>query len=144
MGKRRKYKFFKKEVLKTKEDALKKENLYFINAKETLKKSPIEYNAYQNSKYVCEASAMAYLAALRAIDGYLLGIGIPETNLPDSHIQYSETIKKKIPKNGKLMNYYNIVYQNLHLFGYYREGVGVGMIKEGFSSAKEIINILSK
>ena len=145
MGKRRKYKFFKHEALKTKEDAIKKANLYFINAKETLQKSPIEYNTYyKDSKKVAEASAMAYLAALRAIDGYLLGINIPETNLPDTHIQYLETIKKKMPKNGKLMGYYNIVYQNLHLLGYYRGGVGVGMIKEGFTSAKEIINMLSK
>ena len=141
MRKRKKYKF-KKEALKSKEDAIKKANRYFDNAKETLRKSAIEYNAYQDSKYVSEASAMGYLAVLRAIDGYLLGIGAGD--LPDSHEQYTYIISKKIPKNGKLKNYYNIVYQNLHLLGYYRGGIGVEMIKEGFSSAKKIIQMLSK
>jgi len=143
MSKRRKYKFIKKDVAKTKPDAIKIANRYFSNAKQTLNKSPIVYKAYQDSKYVSEACAMAYLATLRAIDGYLVGSGIPETNLPDTHIQYTEAIKK-IPKNGKLMNYYNIVYQNLHLLGYYRGGVSVNMIKDGFGRAKEIIEMLSK
>jgi len=154
MGKRRKYKLIKKEVPKTKTDSIKIANRYFSNAKETLNKSPIEYKAYQDSKYVCEACAMAYLATLKAIDGYLVGSGIPETNLPDTHIQYTEAIKK-IPKNacpvgrndrigGKLMNFYNIVYQNLHLLGYYRGGVSVNMIKDGFGRAKEIIEMLAK
>ena len=144
MAKRRKYKYVKKEILRTKEESLKMANRYFSNAKETLKKSPIEHKAYQDSKYVSEASAMGYLAVLKAIDGYLLGIGIPESNLPDTHIQYSETIKKKMPKNGKLMNYYNIVYQNLHLMGYYRNCIDVEMIKSGFSRAKDVINMLTK
>jgi hypothetical protein len=36
------------------------------------------------------------------------------------------------------------VYQNLHIFGYYRGGVEVEMIKAGFKYAKFIIDTLSK
>jgi hypothetical protein len=49
---------------------------------------------------------------------------------------------RKIPKNGKLMANLITAYQNLHVFAYYRGGVGVEMIKEGLKSVEEIIKIL--
>jgi len=117
---------------------------YLANAKETLSKSPIEYGRYTDSKYVREAAGMAYLAALKAIDVYLISIGLERKVLPKSIDGYWNLIRKKIPLNGKLTASVNTVYENLHIFAYYRGGVGVEMVKEGFSNAKKIIDMLSK
>ncbi|MFZ8832952.1 MAG: hypothetical protein ACO2O5_01915 [Candidatus Caldipriscus sp.] len=35
-------------------------------------------------------------------------------------------------------------YQNLHIFAYYRGGVGVQMIKEGIKSVEEIIKTVTQ
>jgi len=128
---------------KNPESAFSNAKRYFTNAKETLAKSPIEYDRYKDEKYVKEASGMAYLAALQAIDGYLLSIGVSSDKLPTSITEYEKSLRK-IPHNGKLMAAMATVYENLHILGYYRGGVGVGMIKEGFQKAKLIIDTLSK
>jgi len=73
---------------------------------------------------------MASLTALSAIDGYLLSLGVSSNKLPTSIEVYEKAIKK-ILHNGKIRAALVTVYQNLHIFGYYRGGVGVGMIKEG-------------
>jgi len=93
---------------------------------------------------VREAAGMAYLAALKAIDVYLISIGLERKVLPKSIDGYWNLIRKKIPLNGKLTASVNTVYENLHIFAYYRGGVGVEMVKEGFSNAKKIIDMLSK
>jgi hypothetical protein len=87
---------------------------------------------------------MGYLAALKAVDGFLLKKGIPSDKLPTSLIEYEKALQKTIPHDGKLFAAFTVVYQNLHIFGYYRGGIGVDMIKEGFKSAKTIIDTLSK
>ncbi|MEW5767917.1 MAG: DUF5618 family protein [bacterium] len=116
---------------------------YFKNAKETLSKTEIEYGRYKDKKYVKEASAMAYLSALSAIDGYLLSTGIAKDKLPTSIEEYTKSIKK-IPHDGKLRAALNTAYENLHILGYYRGGVDIDMIKSGFQKAKLIIDTLSK
>ena len=70
----------KKQKITTKEDAVKLAKRCFENAKETLNKTSIKYDRYEDSKYVREASAMAYLAALQSIDSYLLKEGISPDN----------------------------------------------------------------
>jgi len=127
---------------KTPEEAFSNAKRYFENARETLLKSEIEYDRYKDGKYVKEASGMAYLAALSAIDRYLLSKGVPSDKLPASITEYEKSLQK-IPHNGKLMAAMGTVYENLHIFGYYRGGVGVGMIKEGFQKARFIIDTLS-
>ncbi|MEW6102299.1 MAG: DUF5618 family protein [bacterium] len=124
-------------------EAFSEANRYFANAKATLVKSPIEYNIYKDKKYVKEGCAMAYLSALEAINGYLLSSGMSDDKIPTSITEYTRAMRK-IPHNGKLMAALTTVYQNLHIFGYYRGGVAVGMIKEGFKSAKLIIDTLKK
>lgn len=124
------------------QEALDEAKRYFKNAKETLKKSPIEFGIYTEPKYVKEATGMGYLSALRAIDSYLLAKGTKPDKLPTSIEEYMKALRK-IPHNGKLIAALTVVYQNLHIFAYYRSGVGVNMIKEGFMRAKEIIDTFS-
>ena len=133
----------KKAGFASPDEAFSEAKRYFENAKESLSLSPIEYDIYKDKKYVKEASAMGYLAALSAIDGWLLLQGTTSDKLPTS-IEGYEKATRKIPHNGKLMSALVVVYQNLHIFGYYRGGVDVEMIKSGFSKAKLIIDTLSK
>lgn len=135
---------YKREILTTREEALKAAYRYLDNAKETIAKVPVEYGRYTDSKYVSEAAGMAYLAALRAIDSYLLDKGVNHDQLPKSIKGYWAALDKYIPLNGKLAASLDTVYENLHIFAYYRSGVGVEMVKEGFANAKKIIDMLAK
>jgi len=117
---------------------------YLANAKETLGKSQIEYGIYTDSKYVREAAGIAYLAAFKAMDVYFISRGFDKAKLPKSIDEYREFTRKYIPLNGKWNASLKIVYENLHIFAYYRGGVGVEMVKEGFNNAKIIIDMLSK
>lgn len=112
----------RREKVKTRTEPIKQAKRYLQNAKATLKKSPVRYGVYQDAKYVREGAGMAYLAALRAIDGYLLEKGTPEDHLPTSIDEYRAAVSK-IPHNGKLKNALTLVYQNLHIFAYYRVGL---------------------
>ena len=135
---------YKREILTTREEALKAAHRYFDNAKKTISKVPVEYGRYTDSKYVSEAAGTAYLAALRAIDSYLLGKGIHHDQLPKSIKGYWTALDKYIPLNGKLAASLDTVYENLHVFAYYRNGIGVGLIKEGFNCVKKIIDMMAK
>lgn len=129
-------------VPKTKEEAINEAKRFLKNAKEILSKTEIEYGKiYKDPKATREAAGIAYLAALLAIDGYLISKGTPKDKLPTSIDGYMDAIRK-IPRNGKLMANLITAYQNLHVFAYYRGGVGVEMIKEGIKSVEEIIKIL--
>jgi hypothetical protein len=131
-------------VPKTKEEAISEAKRYLKNAKEILSKTEIEYGKiYKDPKATREAAGIAYLAALLAIDGYLISKGTPKDKLPTSIDGYMDAVRK-IPRNGKLMANLITAHQNLHVFAYYRGGVNVDMIKAGIKSVEEIINILEK
>ncbi len=86
---------------------------------------------------------MGYLAVLKAIDGFLLTAGLPADKLPASIVEYQKALNKYSSKDGKLFSAFNTVYENLHIFGYYRRGMSVEMIKAGFESARFIVEHLS-
>ncbi|MDT7908256.1 MAG: DUF5618 family protein [Candidatus Calescibacterium sp.] len=131
-------------VPKTKEEAISEAKRFLKNAKEILSKTEIEYGKiYKDPKATREAAGIAYLAALLAIDGYLISKGTPKDKLPTSIDGYMDAVRK-IPRNGKLMANLITAYQNLHIFAYYRGGVNVDMIKAGIKSVEEIINALEK
>ena len=117
---------------------------YLANAKETIAKSPIEYGIYTDSKYVREAAGIAYLAALKALDVYSISKGMKIAELPQSIEEYLTFVKKKIPLNGKLSAAITIVYQNLHIFAYYRGGTAILMVKEGFENVRKTIDMINK
>jgi hypothetical protein len=128
----------------TSEEAFAEAHRFLKNAKETISKSPIEHNRYQDTKYVREASGIAYLSALRAFDAYLLKKGIHYDHLPKSYEAYWAAKEKHIPLNGKLSDAFGLVYENLHLFGYYQGASSVDLIKVGFERCKMIIEMLEK
>lgn len=116
---------------------------FYRNAKDILAKVPISYRLYMDGKAVAEASATCYLAVLKALNGYLVLRGMDERNLPRSYYAYLDALKRCLAHNGKVKSALTIVYQNLHIFGYYRDGVNVSVIKEGFQAAKFIIEHFS-
>lgn len=134
----------KKQKFKTAQEYYKEAYRYYKNAKERLKDAPIAYDRYQDLKPVREACGTCYLAMLLALDGYFLERGVNADKLPTSTDGYQELLKKFAVHNGKIKNAYFIVYENLHILGYYRGAGGVKVVKEGFEKAKLIIDTLGK
>jgi hypothetical protein len=118
---------------------------YFHNAKEKLQKAKVDYykKIYTDTKPVVEACGLGYRAVLKALDGYLILRGIEESKLPESYYGYLDILKKYLVHNGKVKTNLDIVYRHLHIYGYYRDCVTVSIVKEGFESAKFIIEKLS-
>jgi len=114
---------------------------YFDNAKELLRRSPIEDNTYTDIKYVQEACGTAYLAVLKAIDGYLINKGVDPKDLPQSVEGYRDMLKKYLSiHNGKLTREFDKLYKMLHIAGYYRGLLeDVNVLKDAFKAAKAFI-----
>lgn len=114
---------------------------YLQNAKEILKRAPIEGNMYADVKYVQEACATAYLAVLKAIDEYLLNKGLSEKELPKSVDAYRKVLQKYLTvRNGKLIKEFGNLYEELHIAGYYRGNLhSVDVVKGALKTAKAFI-----
>ncbi|NCO68317.1 MAG: hypothetical protein CO148_05745 [Nitrospirae bacterium CG_4_9_14_3_um_filter_41_27] len=114
---------------------------YLNNAKEILKSAPIEDNAYTDEKYVREACGTAYLAVLKAIDGYLLNKGLTKKELPKSVDGYRKALQKYLAvHDGKLTREFERLYEELHIAGYYRGLLGhVNVVKDALKAARVFI-----
>lgn len=107
---------------------------YLENAREILKKVPVEDRTYLDIKPVREAFGTAYLAVLEAINEFLLKKGLTKKELPKSVEAYRQALQKyAAARNGKLMREFEKLYDLLHIAGYYRgliydvESVNVAM-----------------
>jgi hypothetical protein len=114
---------------------------YLQNAKEILRKAPIEDGRYADVKYVQEACGVAYLAILKAIDEYLLNKGLNRKELPKSVDAYRKALQKYLNiHNGKLLREFEGIYDELHIAGYYRALlVHVNIVKDALKAAKGFI-----
>jgi len=115
---------------------------YFENAKELLKRSPIEENRYADLKYVQEACGTAYLAVLKALDEYFVKSGVTEKDLPQSVDGYRDMIRKYLSvHNGKVTKDFEAIYRELHISGYYRGNLQhVDVVKAAFKVTEAFIN----
>lgn len=121
----------------------KEADRFYKNAKQILSQANIEYNRYLDAKPVQESAGVAYLAMLKAIDGFLIENGVSADELPTSVTEYQKALKKFSARNGKVMAAFNTAYENLHIFAYCRRGLGVKLVKEGFDRVKFVIERLS-
>ncbi|GAB4424809.1 MAG: hypothetical protein OHK0032_19140 [Thermodesulfovibrionales bacterium] len=114
---------------------------YLNNAKEILKKAPIEDNKYADVKYVQEACSTAYLAVLKAIDEYLLLKGLSKKELPKSADAYRKALQRYLAvHNGKLLKEFEYLYDELHIAGYYRGLLhDVSIVKDALNAARAFI-----
>lgn len=124
------------------DELMREAKRYLANGKETISKSPIEGKLYADEKYVRKDAGIAYLAALKAMDAYLVRRGIPHENLPKSIEEYWVMKKKFIPHNGKFTENLTLAYQNLHIYAYYHGARSVNVVKEGVQAVKQIISML--
>ncbi len=78
---------------------------------------------------------------LKAIDEYLLKKGLTKKELPKSVDGYRYALKKYLAiYNGKLTKEFEVLYDELHVAGYYRGNLShTKVVKEVFKSAKEFI-----
>jgi hypothetical protein len=123
--------------------AKKKEALrYLNNVKEILRSVPVENNIYTDIKPVREAFGTAYLAVLEAINEYLIAKkGLTKKELPKSVEAYRDALKKHIAVHyGKLMREFEMLYDVLHIAGYYRGLIyNTVMVKDAMKAAKAFI-----
>lgn len=115
---------------------------YLQNAKEILKSIPIEDSTYTDVKRVREAFETAYLAVLEAINEYLIvKKGLRKKELPKSVDAYRRALQKHIAiRDGKLMREFEMLYDALHIAGYYRGLIyNVDAVKDYLKAAKAFI-----
>jgi hypothetical protein len=119
--------------------------IYLNNAKEILKRISIENNIYTEIKPVREAFGTAYLAILEAINESLIKKGITKKDLPKSVDAYRMVLRKNIAvHDGKLLREFEMIYDVLHIAGYYRALIyNVNMVKDALKAAKSFIDKLS-
>lgn len=117
---------------------------YLENAKELLRKSPIEGNRYADEKHVKSACGVAYLGVLKAIEEHLFKKGLIKKELPKKVEEYRKAIQKYVSvHNGKLLKEFDDLYDELHIAGYYRGMLHrVDVVKSVLKGAKEVIEKL--
>ena len=117
---------------------------YLNNAKEILKKVPVEDDTYTDVKPVREAMGTAYLAILEAINEYLLEKkGFLKKELPKSVDEYKVLLKKYMSHTGhndKLLREFDKLYDALHIAGYYRGLIyDTNAVKDYLKAARSFI-----
>jgi len=115
---------------------------YLNNAKEILKSIPVADNVYTNIKPVREAFGTAYLAVLEAINEFLMAKkGLTKKELPKSVDAYRKVLREYLAvHNGKLMREFEMLYDALHIAGYYRGLIyDTNMVKDALKAAKIFI-----
>jgi len=114
---------------------------YLQNAREILAKIPVEDNIYTDVKPVREAMGTAYFALLEAINEALIRRGVDKNKLPKSVDAYREALRKRlIIRDGKLLREFEILYDELHIAGYYRGALmRVIFIKEIIKATRAFI-----
>ena len=117
---------------------------YLNNAKEILNKVPVEDNRYTDTKPVREAFGTAYLSILEAINEVLLKRGFSKKELPKSVEGYRKALQKYVTiHNGKLLKDFEMLYDALHIAGYYRGLIyNVDAVKDYLKSTKTFIEKL--
>jgi hypothetical protein len=115
---------------------------YLENAKRILKSVRIEDNRYEDIKPVREAFGVAYLAILEAINEALLKRGIHKKELPKKVEEYEKALKKYLAiYDGRLLKDFTMLYDALHIAGYYRGLIyNVDAVKDYLKAARSFID----
>lgn len=126
---------------KAERDQMKEALRYLNNAKEILKSAPIEDNIYADIKPVKEAFGTAYLAILEAINEYFIEKGFTKKELPKSVDEYRKMLQKYlVVHDGKLLREFEMLYDMLHIAGYYRGLLyDRNVVKDALKAAKTFI-----
>ena len=115
---------------------------YLNNAREILKAVPVEDNTYTDVKPVREAFSTAYLAVLESINESLMRKGLTKKELPKSVDAYRRALQKYLAvRDGRLLREFEMLYDALHIAGYYRGLIyNVDAVKDYLKAAKAFID----
>jgi hypothetical protein len=132
----------RKSSIYSKEDLIAEAKRYLANAKETISKSSIEFDVYQDPKYVSESCGIAYRSMQLALDAFFMDRLKEGEKMPESHEHYCNKIDqiKDSYFRKLILNKYKVVYDNIHLGGYYRFQTDTKVIKSGFDAIRTIIH----
>lgn len=114
---------------------------YLNNAIKILKATSVEDSTYTDIKHVREAFGVAYLAVLEAINESLIKKGLTKKELPKSVDAYRKALQKYMAiHNGKLIREFEMLYDTLHIAGYYRGLLyNINVVKAALKAAKAFI-----
>ena len=123
---------------------MKKPRRYITNARETLRKSPVIDNIYIDVKYVKSAFGIAYLGVSEVVNEYLLAGGLTRKDLPKKVEEYEKALRKYGGvRNGKLLRQFSVLYDELHIAGYYRGLLrNANLVKDALKNAEDFIGKL--
>jgi hypothetical protein len=112
---------------------------YMDNANGYLKNAQKDGNIYRDPKYVRTACGTAYSGVLIAMEGYLIlkGVIMPDKKKMRKSIDFYQ--KNIGLLDRKMLDYLNMAYKILHLYGYYDGIESVDVIKTGFNFANTLI-----
>jgi hypothetical protein len=113
---------------------------YMANAKDDLANSGMDGKLYTDAKYVRKASGIAYSGVLVALD--VLAKIKRISNPPKGHRKSVDFYRDILKDNQKLQTYFDTVYKDLHLSGYYDGNLDSSVIKSGFKYAKILIDLI--
>ena len=114
---------------------------YLSNAREILRRIPVEDDTYIDRKPVREAMGTAYLAVLEAINDALGKRGVAKKDLPRSVEAYRSALRRHFAaRNGKLLREFEKLYDALHIAGYYRGLIyDAKMVRDALKAAGSFI-----
>jgi len=114
---------------------------YLSNAREILRRIPVEDDTYIDRKPVREAMGTAYLAVLEAINEALGKRGVARKDLPRSFEAYRAALRRHFAaRDGKLLREFDKLYDALHIAGYYRGLIyDARMVREALKAAESFI-----
>jgi hypothetical protein len=116
--------------------------LYYRNAREELRQVPIEGGFYADKKHLRRASGMCWLAVVDAARGFLIKQGIPEKKLRSAEA-YSFLLAGHPQFDGKLMKHFEAARYIVHIGVYYIGVTKINTVKDGFESARFVVEKLT-
>ncbi len=144
--------------LETPEDFLREARRYLKNARAILRGVKAVDGYYEDPKKVSEASAMGYLAAELAVEALarFFGESIKRRFKPrkggkqktqPSVQKYREFLSrtgKKYSQLRFLIDNFNVIYDFLHIDGYYWGDTDKGKLQTGFTLLEQLIETIEK
>ena len=144
--------------LETPEDFLQEARRYLKNARAILRGVKAVDGYYEDPKKVSEASAMGYLAAELAVEALarFFGESIKRRFKPrkggkqktqPSVQKYREFLSrtgKKYSQLRFLIDNFNVIYDFLHIDGYYWGDTDKGKLQTGFTLLEQLIETIEK
>lgn len=118
---------------------------YYRNARELLAHCKVEDDLYKDMKPVQEAFGTAWLSVDKALKAALRSAGLTDKEIPRSWEALRAAIVKHLAmRNGKLIKLVNVVYEMIHLEGYYYGAYKTPLqAREAFAFARQLIETLS-